>query len=281
MQINRDKTNPHHYMNKLNVVLSSTGGHGDSLGRTAIAAELYEQDRKELIKGIKDFFLEINGTIHVTRYPEIVGGYMKGNSRDHILKAIAILHRYGDHYFVQEFISKRRSRPGDQMPYTIDQKLYFKALYSKWYSIMYLLIMTPFLTFQITWNKLLFFIGSYTTYDSPSEFKECFNGRTKLQTIINKMIFPTYGFFYTAYMIRELPIGSKLFQKILINAFDRSNYFARWLCGQPVANVHYKPSRKNRWSVYLNESCDRDMRAYNDEPEFNVEMAGFVFAKNN
>jgi len=222
--------------------------------------------------------------MYATRYGMEEGDFAKGTSRDHILKAIAICHRYGEHDFVKYFLKYRAKRPGRDMPYTIDQKVWFKALYNKVWSWVYLIMMIPWLIFTYLWNKFIFFIGGYTFHDSPSVLiNEEHKHRSKWQRLLDKVIVPAYGFFYTTYMVRELPVKfvRRTLQRLLRIQFEKGNHFARWLCGVKVSAFHYNPTRKNRWSVFLNESCDRDMSVYlNDTVENNVELGAFMCAKN-
>jgi len=293
MKINKDQKSGYNYMTSQGRVISNSKSQGlnDSLGRTAIAAEVYDEDRKKLIEGVKSYFsvnydmIKEKSLIHVTRWGDAQVDYLIGTSRDHILKAISIMHRFGEHDFVKNFLKHRAKRPGMAMPYTPDQKVWLKALYSKPWTWVYFALSVPWLLFALAWNKALFKIGKYKFHKQPSvDVSFAYQNRTKLQDKLNKIILPAYGFFYTAYMVRELPVKfcRKWLGRLLGQQFEKSNYFARWLCGYTVPqDVDYIPSRKNRWSVYLNESCDRDMRCYTeDTAESNIELACFDYAKN-
>lgn len=90
------------------------------------------------------------------------------------------------------------------------------------------------------------------------------------------MTFKTYASFYTLYEINALhnKFAKKVLQFVMRLHFEKHNYVARHLCGQKVEYPNlYLPSRKNRWTVRLDDTCDRDMKIYmTDTPENNLEL---------
>ena len=281
MKINRDPNVAPHYLNENGSVLRTYGdfGVGDSLGRTVFALEIYDEDRPELILGIYKFFSLINGVMHVSRFPsDNRADYLKGTSRDHIIKAIAVSKENGCEYAVKDFINNRARRPGIKMPYTLGQKVWFLALYSHFWSYIYAIGRTPWLLLTLGFNRTLRFIGGYKKYDTPQEFADAHVKPTKLQKIFNFVMMPTFAVFYEIYATRTIhnKMLSRFLLRIMRHFFEKSNYVARAMCGEEIDKgvfETYYPTRKGRWNCRLDATNDRDMNTHpEDKVENNVEL---------
>lgn len=297
MKINRDPNTGHHFMNRLGAVVS-TKPHmsiGDSLGRTARAAMVYDEDRIELINGVFRYYHwartspEAGHQLYVVRYPDgNIVNTVGGNSRDHVNISISCLRQMEKLYpelgetindFVKFFIAYRAKRPCINHAYTPGQKIWFKALYSIEWSWVYFAYKVPGLLLRAFTNWILRKTsGLQRTWESPKAFYEAAPKRTKWQKFITQkeLILPTYASFYTMYAINaiESRIARKILQVIMRLHFEKHNYVARRLCDQKVnPPADYIPSRSNRWSIRLDASCNRDMRPWpSDTPENNLEL---------
>ena len=295
MRLNKASYNGYHYINDLNVVLSNSfsKGIGDSLGRTARAAIIYDENREELIKGIKSYFYycrtspETGSHVYVTRYVgDDVRDYLRGNSRDHVLKTMAILKELNEDEFVKWYLDNRAKRPCIDHPFTINQKLMLKALYSKTWSWILLLIELPYLLFTLLTNFLFRTLSwTHKTYKNPTEFFEAdlkpMKERSLWRRVCYKCVLPTFASFYTIIIINSIESKSvkKTLQFVMKFFFEKHNYVGRALCGQKVKYPKgYVPSRKNRWSIRLDAGCNRDMTPQpNDISYNNMEMGGLEY----
>jgi hypothetical protein len=245
-----------HFLDENNIIVSKHGGYGDSLGRTAIGLLCYDEDRDALKEGIRSCFSELRrGKIFVCRYPKGEEWSIVGNSRDHVIKTMAIMKYLGEDEFVKEFLKKRTKHPSSEMSYTLDQKLYFKSMYSRFWGVLYATY-TAFMLKGLQgakwlWRKL--------------------GGR-------GEDIFPTFAAFYTA--IGVIGMKSRWARAFMRSAlkphFEKSNLVGQLLCGGYVTKDEvrsYVPTRRNRWSTHSTES-DRDLTTYpGDKAENNVELA--------
>ena len=275
----------HHYINHLNVVLSNSRsqGIGDSLGRTARAAIVYDENRNDLIQGVRSFF--VTAPTHkgykkyVTRYPNIldVSNYARGNSRDHVVIAISCMKQLNQHEFVKDFIEMRAKRPCPDHSYTLGQRFWFKALYSKFWSWVYAIGRTPWLLLQALLNFIFRILsGTLKTWDNPKQFVYAEpKPLGRWGKFWYKLVLPTYASFYSIYAANAIDskLAKKYLQLIMRLYFERNNYVARSLCGQNIKRpLDYTPSRSNRWSTRLDRGCDRDMSPYEDPAYTNVEL---------
>lgn len=295
MKLNRNSNIGNHFLTDKNIVLSTDIGFGigDSLGRTAQAMLLYDEDEKLLIEGVKSYFSEPRQDspeqgkkIFATRYP---GGdpweYARGNSRDHILTAVACMRIKGQNQWVLNFLKYRTKRPRISKAYTPLQKLWMKTLYSKSGAWLYAVLQTVELFFMFLGLVISRTLSwTWKTYESPKEFCMAHPDGTAYKHLnkwrkfwVGQWIrFPMFAVYYTAFMVNALESKSakKYLQWILRNFFvEKSNYGLRLLLGQKdVCICGYIPSRKNRWSIRLDDACNRDMRYYDDKPEDNLEI---------
>jgi hypothetical protein len=296
MKINRDKNKGHHYLDENGAVVSTRGpGYGrmDSLGRTALAALIYDEDSKELSSCIENFFTlakssaDVGYHLYAVRYPG--NGrtlHVGGNSRDHVLKAVAVKKTLGDDQFVKTFLNNRAKRPAIFQGYTFDQKIWMKALYSNFWSWVYAGVMIPRLLFS--WavvNPLINTLtGARKTSKNPSEhweFQQEFGFIKK--PLLYKVKVPTYARFYTAVTLQAIHnrMAKKLTMLALRGLFEKHNYVGRALCGEAVKfPEEYIPPRGARWSTRLDRFCDRSMRPYpEDDASCNIDLGLFVLFK--
>lgn len=295
LKINRVKGVGHNYLSDINTVISnsSSQGIGDSLGTAAIALLVFDdpKDRADILAGIKSYFLSHRtsprtGThIYALRYPTGLANAARGNSRDHVLKAMAALAIIGDP-FLDEFLKGRARRPCIDHPYTLPQKAMMKGFKSNFWSWVYVLTEAPWLFIMRGWNWLLRKIFKFKSVKDLPTFHALGvqTNRTKAQKWLTKtqVLFPTFAAFYGAFSAHGLKSESAkrfLLKYFLRPMFEPTNYVGRMLCGaKPDRSflLEYVPSRKWRWSVRLDESNDRDMRMYPEDmsiPGANLEIA--------
>lgn len=295
MKINKIRGHGHHYMNDLNVVISDTWsqGIGDSLGRTSRAVLIYDEDREELIKGIKSYFSPLVQTspetgkhIYVTRYPgDDPWAYARGNSRDHVLKTLASMIILGEDEWVKNFLKNKAKRPCIDHKYSITQKILMKSFYSKFWSWIYISIEIPYLLLMLVWNFICRALTwSWKSYKTVPEYYEAQQlGKIKplkkwQRWLADIAMFPTFAVFYGAFTTNAMKskVAFKVVRFFYKLHFEKHNYVGRALCGKPIPQEikdTWIPSRKNRWSISLNRTCNRPMKPHeNDTPENNLEL---------
>jgi hypothetical protein len=265
-----------HYITDIGTVLSTKPDQGkrDSLGRTAMAMMVYENGDEMLI-GVLNYF---SGGVCM-RYPN----EKEINSRDHAVIASSCVkqrYNYPIHPFNKPFITVPR--------FTLGQRIWLKAMFSKSWSIVYLIYKLPGLAIIYPlWNWILRAIsGTLETYENPADWKynrNYFNTNkppTQWQKFCFRLTLKTFASMYTLYEINALESdwAKRILRKVMILHFEESNYVARAMCGTHVKYPeNYIPSRSNRWWVRLDRTCDRDMTPYNDTEEDNVEMGMLRF----
>lgn len=298
MKLNRDIDRGYHFLTDGGIVLRNYGnmGIGDSLGRTARAALIYDEDEKELIEGIKSFFGSIKTSplrgeeIYVTRYPgNNPWTYARGNSRDHVTKAITVLWLKGEKEFVKNFIKNRARRPSINKGYTLFQKLWFYTLESNFLSWVYVIIKTPELLFRLLTNIIFRTLSwSWKTYKDPEEFCKVYTDGTayKHQNSWVKFwgselwLLPMYAIFYTTFCLHAMKSNSarRYLQKILLLFIEKENHYLRYLAGDTrYIKSGYIPSKKGRWTMRLDRLCDRNMTPSDYTPDTNLEDAEYLF----
>jgi hypothetical protein len=290
MRINRKEGVGHHYLNDDNVVVRLGGneGKGDSLGRNAKALVTFDhpEDQADLIKGIKSFFVDTHDHLYPMRYPKGEEFAVRGNSRDHVLKAVAALELKGDP-FAKDYRNRRLRRPSVEMPFTPTQKLLFKGMDSKFWSWVYVLAESPYLLLMRAWSS--FIRAAFHFKPTGGQLKyyhamKVFEKRTKAQKWLskNQVILPTFALFYTAFTVHALKSERAkrfILKNLLKPMFEKHNYVGKMLCGElidPELIKAYIPTRKFRWSTRLNSENDRDMRLYPEDleiPGANTELA--------
>lgn len=268
MKINTTNTKEgFNYMNDLNVIISNTysQGIGDSLGRTARGLFIYDEQFKELLDGVMSYFRYVRTSPeqgyrwYATRYPRGEDWAVIGNSRDHITYAITSLHILHDKLpegyrdFVEDFVKHRAKRPRIMKAYTLDQKLWFKALFSNGYSFLYGSVIVVWLRFIQVVKWLVRFFGG--------------NG---------EKVLPTYALIYSLWGMQAIKSKwvKRQLKKVFKPHFDKGNYVARMLCGDTFTDEEiysFIPTRRNRWAIRLDEEAGEDLTRYpNDKPEWNV-----------
>jgi len=297
MKINKTKKG-YHYLNIDNVVVKTSWvetdveegnphhGVGDSLGRNAYASLIFDEDEENIINGIKSYFSydrtspETGFHWYVGRYPRGFKYALRGNSRDHVVKAIASLYLLGEDDFVKDYIKHRAKRPCIDHPFTLDQKLWFKSLYSHFWSWVYVLIYIPKVIFRRLgmWLLRLLTIRHLRFAKDLNDFIE--NRpipKNKWAKFVSKkqLIYPTYALLYGCVVANAMKsqLASK-FIKIMQRMFiDPGNLVIKGLCGIKITEKelnNYIPSQNNRWSTRLDFTCDRDMIKYNGDNTDNV-----------
>jgi len=264
MKINRDKSKGYHYLDKNNIILSTSYSQdiGDSLGRNSYGSLIYDEDQEDIVEGILYNFRyqrtspETGYHFYISRYPVGENWAAVGSSRDHAVKAIAALKLAGRGEFVKDYIKNRAKRPCIDHPYTTGQKIWFKGLYSNFMSWVYAITITPINLLNMGLNELS-------------------------RPLIKKDIYPTYAAFYTLFSAQALKSKSakKYLFKLLKHNFEKTNYVAQAICGKTISKEDfesYVPTRKNRWTTRLDGTSDRDLTLYpKDTPETNIEL-GFL-----
>jgi len=282
-------------MNHHSIVLSRRSSQGmmDSLSRTSDAERIFDE-KEELEKGVKSYFSspqedspERGQKIFVCRYPfDSPWLYAKGNSRDHILKAVANRKILGDHQWVKIFLKYRAKRPRISKGYTPLQKLWMLTLYSKTGSW----IWTIAKTIEMVLLFLLTSLGrtmswTWRTWENPEAFCKDHEDNTGYKHL-NKWqkfwvgqwcVLPMFAIAYTVPMIQALESKwANRYMGFLVRLLfvEKHNYVLRKMLGQKRVPFHYqyKCSRANRWGMRLDNACDRDMTIYNDSPGENIEM---------
>lgn len=290
MKINRIKKG-YHYLNIDNVVVKTywdesyveegnpRAGVGDSLGRNGYALFPFNEDREDLIKGIKSFYSytktspETGWHWYVSRYPRGKIYALKGNSRDHVTVSMTSLLFNGEEDFVKEYIKKRAKRPCIDHGFTIDQKIWMKAIFSNFWSWVFLLIYLFKIFFRrlgIGFFRLLTFrhIGliSYNEDDFINNRPVPKNKWAKFVSK-NQLIYPQYALLFGSMNLNAVKstIASK-FMRILQRQFiDPGNLVLKALCGQKITQKdldNHIPTKGNRWSTRLDWTCDRHIQKY-------------------
>lgn len=261
MKINKTITDGYHYLDENNIVISNnySKGIGDSLGRTAVAAMVYDEDRDKLLEGIWSNFRyirtspETGSHWYISRYPVGEQWAAVGASRDHVMYAISTLKQLDNIH--RDHIENLAKRPCIDHPYTIDQKIWFRALYSVFWSYLYGVVRTLFVK-------------------SMQALKWCvraFGGN-------GDKVYPTYAAFYSLWGLHAIKskVVKRWLQKMYLPHFEKNNYVARMLCGKMVTKEEvdsYIPYRCNRWTTRIDKEANRDMTLYpGDTVSDNVEL---------
>ncbi len=296
MRITTNHSEGHHYITPSNIILAGSPdemqGMGDSLGRTAIGALIYNENREQLINGVNRYFIRATEQhrerIYMIRCPGIALRYeVTGNSRDHLVKALSVWKQLGYHDKVKDYLEHRPKRPCIEHPFTPGQFLYFKALYSKPWSWAYFLFKLPGTGLIPLYNWILRAIsGTLRTYKNPTEWYTATRTRppTKYQRAIYRAIIPTFSSFYTMFEIEaiEAETPKRILKYLMRLQFEKHNYVGQALCGnnERLWN-YYAPSRINRWSIRLDRTCNRWARPHpGDTAENNIEMGMLQYFRN-
>ena len=283
MKINRNKKRGWNYLDENGIILcrKANKGKGDSLGRNSIALDVYQEleDYEQLISGIKSFFLPDG---YVLRYPgEPDDNFHKSQSRDHIVKALSILKNHGEHRFVKWYLEHRTKPVTKDFKFTIPQLIWLKALYSKPWSTVFTIVNTFELLGVRLWNKAIRgirpVVQNYKSLDEYNKYRKI--PMTEQQKRRKKWVIPEFSLFYNIYMVKALPVKRhrKWLKYILGSMFERSNYAARLLCDKGLSPSEwvdakeYKATHAFRWSIRLDDLCDRDMKTYKDAEGSNLE----------
>lgn len=273
MRVTGVEGNGYNYIDQygLLVINKPDYGIGDCVGRTAIGALVYDEDRATLLNGLNQCILYGSDYVTLLRHPES----NLFNSRDHYILATAcgcILN--ADIGYELATAAYIHDRVNVKPKLTKVQKLWLKYMVTG-------RGLNRF-SFRLKFELLLYRLINNTLIPIGSKFGA-------LRPIICKALFPTYAAFYTAFMVRAIgndKVKNRLF-KYLLPLFEESNYVARALCGvnditaEVIAN--YVPTRVNRWSTRLDWVNDRDLSTYPQDkvPGLNLEYDLLLYLKNN
>ena len=283
MKINRKEFVSHHYMTPEGIVLGIHGkGKGDSLGRTALASLVYDEDEDELIAGAKSFFLYHKDKMYVVRYPHgDKTGFVEGNSRDHVINMIGSMAQLNQWGWISNYLKYKAGNPSVNIPWTPDQRLWLLSIRSHVWSWIYLLIEVLWLGAVYWYNGFMrLCAGTLKTYTLEKFLEKYPDGDgPKKGNWFAKNLVHLFSFYYT--MNGSYAIHSKTVQKILRWLlgfhFEKTNYVPRMKCGRKIELPEiYMPTRSNRWSIRLDDGCNRDMRVFADPLESSLELAQFI-----
>jgi len=309
MNINKINGKSLHFLNRDNVVVkrgwyedlvvsgNAHYGVGDSLGRNAYALFCYDEDDTELlIEGLKSFFTyqrtspETGWHWYVKRYPRGEGYAVRGNSRDHTLKAIFALHMLGQNDFVNDFIKSKAKRPCIDHPYGIDKQIWFKTLHSNIWSWIYAIIYMIKAIFRRL-SMWLFRLLTLRHIRSSKDIESFIINRpvpkNKWAKFVSKkqLIHPVYAQLYGAVIRHGMKSESaKRFtfffdRSFGFSLFDKSNYVLRALYGHKITKKEFENNKyctKNRWSCRLDFTNDRDIDYADKDDSGNVYHALFT-----
>lgn len=287
MKINRNRVVNHHYMTPEGIVLGVfESGQGDSLGRTALASLVYDEDEDELIAGAKSFFFYHKNKMYVVRYPHSDRwDFVEGNSRDHVINIIGAMAQHGEWNWIYDYLDNRAGNPSVNIPWTPDQRLWLLSIRSHVWSWIYLLVEALWLGAVYWYNGFMrLCAGTLKTYDLETFLEkhpkgDAFKELPKRRQWFAKNAVQLFSFYYT--MNGSYAIKSKTVQKalrwLLGFHFEKTNYVPRLKCGRKITLPEvYVPTRSNRWSIRLDDGCNRDMRVFPDSVSNNLELAQFI-----
>jgi len=269
MRIINEGKQPYHYLNEDGVIVSTkhTMGWADSLGRTSMGALIYDNVNAANIQ--QNYNLcrtspEAGDQWYVCRYPDDFVAGLIGCSRDHVIYSITALKLLGEHEFVKEFIKNKAKRPSIDLVYTIDQKMWFKALYSRRWSNVYACFMGPYMRLiqglKWVWRKL---------------------GQR------GDDILPTYAAFYSLFGLQAVEgnWAKRVLRRVFRPHFEDSNLAARMLCDEYVTKAEvddYVPTRSNRWLTRVDREKNRNLTPFpEDTAENNIEMGLLAYLYEN
>jgi len=298
MKINRTK-NGYHYLNIDNVVVKTAwkesqveegdvhNGVGDSLGRNGYSIFPYDEDREDLIKGLKTFYSynrtspETGWHWYVSRYPRGERYAVRGNSRDHVLKSMVSLLYNGEEEFVKEYVKNRAKRPCIDHPFTPDQKILFKAIFSHFWSWVFVLIYIFKMFFRrlgIGFFRLLTFRHIGLVSKNAKEFIENRpKPKNKWAAFVskNQLIYPQYALLYGSFAMHGIKskYANRTVRFLQRQFIDPGNLVLMSLCGKKIKQKdldNHVPIKGNRWSTRLDWTCDRWIKEYNGDNTDNV-----------
>lgn len=307
MKINRTKSGDfYHYLNVDNVIVRTDwresyvengdvwGGTGDSLGRLGYALFPFDEDRELLIKSIKSYYSYVRTSPetgwhwYVSRYPRGEKYAVRGNSRDHVLKSMVSLLYNGEEEFVKDYVKNRAKRPCIDHPFTPDQKILFKAMFSNfwsWVFVLFSIFQMFFRRLGIGFFRLLTFrhIGM-VRYNAKEFIEDRPVPKNKWAAFVSKkqLIFPQYALLYGAYAMHGLKSKSagRTVRFLHRQFIDKGNLALKALCGQKITQEeldNHVPIIGNRWSTRLDWTCDRTVKLYEGDNTDNVYEA-FLYA---
>jgi hypothetical protein len=245
-------------------------GKGDAIGRSFTSYVAYEDER--FLEGIEACWERVErkgwlkrllfgkyyyqGYRYPHRYPSEVG-----LSRDHLTYTLLAFKYAGySDEFIKEFVTHLRFRISKFALFTPELWLWRKALYSRFYEKLYLLMNIPVLYITKLWNKFVYKIVPFEDEYHPEEFIVIQNElKPKRIRKWAKRLYPIYALHIQAWQLNVLP-DSKLkrrAEKIALDLCPKYNYVIQMLLGfkdlVPKEEVdNYKPMRGGRWGGILN-----------------------------
>jgi hypothetical protein len=260
------------------------GGKGDAVGRTSFALLYYGGSRYGI--GMANAIYNcLRGNVsadfiyHPYRHPLL--RTRNDMSRDHIINSVSALKIIGRSDLVRLFLKNRAWRPSKKFRYTLDNKIWFRALYSNFWSYMFAIYMTPYLLFTEGFNRFFRVVGGYgVCVGSPNIF----------QKVLNKTVFKLFPTFASSFTLSQINALNSIkcrdwLRKIIIHHFEPHNHFQRLRCGYPPIedpnnpfDTAYVSRRCFRWTTREDETFNRNNGKHLDRPDTNVEIGVLIGA---
>ena len=277
------------------VVYTSNKGIGDAIGRT-MTAYLITGDPK-LIEGITKLWQissEHNNKLVGVRHPDYVEKdglkwYELGDrmSRDHYIHTLVALKLWEmktgqKHPKLEEIVKATPFGIRNMARWTLGLILWSKAMngnkFTLWLSLIMDIIITN--TFYLPLQKLGVKLCGWGEEMEQDEWDTLEHNTSqtnsqhlpKWKQFIGKTIYPSYAIQFSCYKIyvtpNTFPKLKKLLQKSILKMVGKTNYVQQMFLGEkniPRDKVEaFKPMRSNRWSGYLNNRNDRNMKVLPD-----------------
>lgn len=280
MGLDINNRNTYYFVDEYGLMLVQNGdnGKGDCIGRTLYSYITYNHE--PFIVAVKNCFIvkyDKNNKMYFQgyRHPSYIINDYNDMSRDHILNTL-ILMKLADESFLKELSEKLKWKISDRHTFTPDLWLWMKGIAgNKFAMFLYYLINIPMIFFSIIWNKIVYKWAGVTKEVPQDDFIITPNNQ-KSEKIkkCGKLVLPMYTIAQLSFMLYVAPksIGKWLLKKICLFGVDKQNFLLRIMFGGKVNEndiYTYKPMTGWRWSGYLNNLNDRDMRIITN-PELTV-----------
>ena len=261
-------------------------GRGDSIGRNFKTYFTY--DDPELVKANSElWYVNTYGEYVGNRHPELTpSGHPM--SRDHYLYTLLSLKLYelrnNDKRYrgkIREIHEGTGCMISSKARKMFSIKLWSEALLdnrlAEFFYYVVEILTVSFIYLPI--HKLGSLIANYDdeVYQGdwiPYPQKERLQDLPKYKQIISKIIYPSYALILSGWQLYVLrkSFGKKLLSWLYRPMIGKTNYVQQMLFGMKVCRYDvkfYEPMRGGRWTGYLSNRNDRDMRLLLPKPEFN------------
>lgn len=276
----KEKNRECQYMDECGLVLGQNrpwnpnGDHGmgDCIGTTHDAYRAYGY--KRFIYGIENCFDDVDSrTIVAYRHPSMFDIKPNTMSRDHVAYALCAFKVGGNEWFINQMATKMRWRISDKYTFTPDLWLYMHALNGSTLAEgLYYGIAIPYMTANMIWKNLVWGLLKVQKEVPQSKWDSLYMqmDRPNWQRKLIGSVFPMYSLFQLSFMLDVMrdSWAKKLLQRILRTGVDKQNFVVRMLLGDKKVTKEevydYKPMWGGRWTTYLSEVNNRDLRVIND-----------------